>query len=70
MAEEKRAMLDDEILEGVNGGVKASLADAESQDNGGAYERHYCIKCGKTTDHEVFSGNRIRCKICKTVPTL
>ena len=70
MAEEKRIMLDDEILEGVNGGVKASAAGTNSQNQSDAYERHYCIKCGKTTDHEAFSGTRIRCKICKTVPTL
>ncbi len=70
MAQEVREMLNDDILEGISGGAANTQEDTCVKDAGAAYEPHYCKKCGKVTDHEVFSGSRIRCSICKTVPTL
>ena len=70
MAQEKREMLNHDILEGISGGATNTQEDTCVKDAGVAYVPHYCKKCEKVTDHEVFSGNRIRCSICKTVPTL
>ena len=72
----------DEDLARVNGGAQVDpsgrpkysamkLADGGGNPNlAGGVQRHYCIKCGKDTAHHVYSGGRLVCEVCGTVPAL
>ena len=35
-----------------------------------AAQPHFCIKCNKTTAHNVYSGGRMVCSVCGTTPAM
>ncbi|MBE5825927.1 MAG: hypothetical protein E7307_04745 [Butyrivibrio sp.] len=74
----------DEELENVTGGSVVNILgddpawDKSTKPRKGANKDNlatptqirYCIKCGKDTKHNVFSGNRMICSVCGTTPSL
>ncbi len=68
MSEILNNQLNEEDLQGVSGGLKASAGGGgtNSQDKGNATEKHFCTKCNKDQVFIVYSGARSVCSVCKT----
>lgn len=62
----EKNILNEKELEGVSGGKSASARSGNSSNNDGATptETHKCSKCGRKTEHIVYSGGRAVCSVC------
>ncbi len=65
--EEKDVRLDEEELRKISGGAVKELCNPRAVKSA---QPHFCIKCNKTTSHNVFSGGRMVCSVCGTTPTM
>ena len=55
---------------GVRQAINSAVTREQSVPAGVGTQPHFCKKCNTTTDHYVYSGNRMVCSVCKTTPVL
>lgn len=70
MSDEMKKKLSESELKGVAGGALYGASAPADEVKSTPVQMHYCIKCKKDTNHNVFSGGRMICSICGTSPTL
>lgn len=61
-----RELREEELRDVVAGRKNSASATNDNE----KYVTAYCDKCGKNTQHIVYSGGRAKCKECNTVSTI